>query len=285
MHCLELTCNLNNWKFFIVTNAPDLFAKMKQIFSEFRQKELLGDMEQNNQEGNLVSVLHSNHNYEIYFLGHFYVADTEEDALFYVYETMDLYTKNTYTQYTAWHGGVINIRGVGVGILAESHMGKSTLLAELSGLGFECLADDYIFYDEKYNRVIEFPIPFRLRNLELLSKDISDKILLEGYNPLSKEYEYLLKNTTNCPYSSLELFVALNRNEEFNGTYQKLTEFEAYKELIMNGKFISKTSINQVNKISFSISKTIAFYQIYYSTLNQAINLLLDFIQREKLNG
>lgn len=272
---LQLTCKIRKWRIFINCD-DDIADQMCKIVGRFSIEPVL----QNETDKNVICIsTNQNGSFNIEYNSSFYVAQTINDVLFLLYEAIDFYTKNAAyskelsSDYCILHGGSVSYKNKAIGILAPSMTGKSTMICELVSRGFNYVADDYLFYHD--DKVVPFQLPLRLRSIKCLSRDVRPYIILEGYNPYTNDYEYILDCPSELSEQTLAAIWVINRGDSKDVEISRMDSRSSFLTLVLNGKRSDSSEIINNYSSMLSISKSVPIYAITYAEVEDgAIELI-----------
>lgn len=255
---VRLTCSLPDWSITIDVNES-MRSKVEKLFSEFNQEDVSAA-----QKADIISTSEGCVTYGI----RNYSTTSEQEVLFHVFEGVDYITKNSPIPYTLLHGGAVAINDIAIGLIAPTHTGKSTTVAELLLRGAKFLCDDYLILDDQLF-AHPFPFPLRLRDISVLSSSESFSILHEGVHPYSHEHERIINI---APYiqknpAPLQAIFLLNRQAFGEPFLKRLTHAEAYETLLLNAKSCRESAIKQVIYASLKIAAILPVYELTFSDL------------------
>lgn len=137
------------------------------------------------------------------------------------------------------------------------------MICELVTRGLRYISDDYLFYHA--GQVTPFQLPLRLRNIEHISSDVRKYIMLEGTNPYTHDYEYLLNFRTENTEQQLDSLWILQRKNNVNIQINKMDSRDAFITLVLNEKRSESSEIIGNYRTLFEISKSVPVYVITYS--------------------
>lgn len=267
---LQLTSALPGWSVSIHAEEAAVQRKTAALFPSFLQK----DMPDTGTSDIIVS-----RNGDVSYGTRRYTAVKQHETLFYIYEGVDYLTKNHMLPFTMLHGGAVSIAGQAIGLLAPTHTGKSTLVAELLLHGAQFLCDDYLLVDDQL-RAHPFPLPLRLRELSILSSPGSFSKLHEGVHPYSGEQEYIMDIRPyegKAPVPLMAIFL-LRRQSCTAPSLHCFSNVQAYKTLVQNGKSPREAAIRQVALAAMRITSLLPVYELMFYNLGQGAALLWETV-------
>lgn len=265
---IQLTNDIKHWE-IMLEGENDIIEKMTMITNRFKVIYFENE-EQVKRCENLISITRkTNNDYCIKYRDSVYMCNTISEALFIVYEAIDFYTKNAEhskmlsTNYCILHGGSVSYGDHTIGVLAPSYTGKSSMICELVTRGFNYISDDYLFY--RAGKIIPFQLPLRLRNIRYISNDVRKYIMLEGTNPYTHGYEYLLNFRPENKEQQLDSLWILQRKSNANIQINKMNSRDAFVTLVLNEKRSESSEIINNYSALLEISKNVPVYVITYS--------------------
>ena len=189
-------------------------------------------------------------------------------------------------RFFVFHGGVLEKNGSAYVFLADSGMGKSTLMAYLSQQGWSYINDDYVIISKGRRSVIpdDYPIHLRIGGLEYLRHEgivvNPDAYIPYQYSENKRENGKYVVKLSSC--NNLELSVKcifmLDRKPENEGKQRFSKEsFNIVIKRLLTASLHAYSLDKEV--VVFMNSLIDKCYSLYYTNASDVISLMAEFVR------
>ena len=271
----KFTCSLPKWHIFLQVQDYDLLHYIKNAFINFvcTETSYITDL------NNCIYINNETTGCSIkYKTEEFRTSHNYDEILFVIYEFFEKSAMQyQYNNICSFHGGVITKNGKAFALLAKSHIGKSTLIANMVTKQIKCLSDDTVYVDNTTYCVYEFPLPIRIRDFTYVNIDKSIYNIVNLKNCYTKEKEYFIVSPHmqgQCN-ARLNYFVFLERNNDTEVT--PVSKLQCCKNLLYNYKTLQFEN----KKLDIAkLAETIPAINLKYNNPNNAVCLLKELFEQ-----